>query len=166
MTTDTLPHTLGPRIVVECAPLIGLTALENSRDGVLEAIFEAKLRLGWQSNWPSGMALVECAWRRAYSGRSELPLIKQIMCPSALDTWARAADKKWTSDRPQVGSIGVLKNGECQESAAFIVLDVMSTWLGSIETVGERVRITGRTIKYGPSATWHLIGFINPPCYE
>lgn len=166
METQTLPHTLGPRIVAECALFIGLSQLSCSRDEVLEALYEAKLKAGWKHNWPYGMALVEAVWRRAYTGRSELADVKNMMQASALDTFARGAAQKWTSASPQVGAIGVLKNGSGTESTAFIVMDVMGDYLGTIETIGAGIRITSRSILYAPTTSWHLVGFINPPCYE
>lgn len=179
---------IGAKVIIQAARFVGLTEVRSNavwddlstegHDVLADELQAELLRVGWQRGWPYCAAFCEVAWRRAYQGRPELAKVKQMLTPGCLQTWENGVHERWNSQEPQVGAIGIMRNGDSPRGHAFIVRAVKGTTLYTIEantspapgTVeadreGDGVYAKKRELVYKPSSGLHLIGFILP-CIE
>lgn len=155
---------IGARILVECAFFLGLSQLGSNQDIVREEIKAEYIRRGWKHQWPESMSLVECVWRRGYTGRVELADVKNIFHPSAVTTFHKAADEGWVSPTPEIGAIGIVKFGESADGAAFLVKAVAETIVYGVESLNGPRQMC-ESLAFKPTTSRHLLGFIIPPKY-
>lgn len=186
--TPTYSPAVGARAVLQAAKFAGLTEVRNNaawdnldtpgRDAVAEELRAELLRTGWQLGWPYCAAFAEVVWRRAYQGRTELPVISSMLNPHCLTSFRNAAERGWTSKTPQVGAIGIMKKGDSSSGHAFIVAGIEGSVLHTIEgntspapgspeadREGDGVYRKKRPLSFAPTTGLHLIGFILP-CVE
>lgn len=152
---------------------------ELTRDAIADEFEVELLRGGWHGSWPGNTAFVENVWKFAYQGHAELSLVKKLLAPSPLLSFARAAEEGWTSQEPSVGAIGVLKNGATDGGHCFVVMHVAGERLLIAETdfvhpldgVGDDdaaqwVHRRMYEVVYKPTSQLHLVGFIVPCAYD
>ncbi len=176
---------LGAKIVVAAARFVGLTEVRSndkwddlSEDGheqVADELRAELLRVGWQSGWPYCAAFCEVCWRIAYRGLVDEVVVGRMLNPSCLQSWRNAVDLGWASQKPTIGSIGVMQKGDSGQGHAYIVRGVKDKQIATIEAntspmigttsqdrEGDGVYCKKRQLVFKPTTGLHLIGFINP----
>lgn len=180
---------IAAKIVVNAAKFKGLTEIKSNaawdnlstvgKDAIADELVNEMLRTGWEKTWPYCAAFCEMVWRRAYTGRPELPDVKTMLTPGCLLSFNNAADKGWTSQVPQIGAIGIMKKGSTSQGHAFIVTSVKNGVCATIEAntspaagtpeadrEGDGVYAKKRSVIYKPTTGLHLVGFILPMIYS
>lgn len=179
---------IGARVVIAAAKFVGLTEVRSNaewdilstpeKDALSGEFLAELLRSGWKSGWPYCAAFCEAVWRKAYQGRSELPLVQRMLTPGCLVSFNNAAEHGWTSQTPVIGAIGIMRKGQTSAGHAFIVTGIKGDTLHTIEANtspapssveddrnGDGVYRKTRKLLYKPTAGLHLIGFIVPKVY-
>jgi hypothetical protein len=183
--------TIGDKIVQVAEEFEGLVeVISNTKfddpktkgpDARADKLVRILRRAGHSDGWPYCSSFTEGVWVVAYEDMQAKPkviaAIRGLLSPSVMNSYTACREAGLITKEPHKGAVGFMQSGSKWQGHAFLVTDVDSGWIRTIEGNTSPSDANERDGGIGTGGVWrkkravvfaakecglHLRGFLNP----